>query len=342
MNIKFLNYLVHPRTKENLQVFSIKETQEELYTALLFNVSGTSFFPIIGGVPTMFENYLPKSFYVENKESIDTFFEKHPSLKTEPLESEVEWSFSNEWEYFSENKLKTTWGITIEERFERFLYENEIDKEKLKDKIILDAGCGNGTHTENIANHGALIIGIDYSNSVYSAEKRRVSDKVLFVRGDLQRPPFPMEAFDIVFSNGVIHHTPDTLATFRSIIPVVKKSGSLYVWLYNRQGGLFWSIKRRFFDLNRVIICRMPKAIQSFMVNLYTYTIWFAYKILNIPIGQDYDTLKLNMWDSITPRWRHYHEPYDVWKWYIENGFQPPKFTNWDTKYGYGILGFKK
>lgn len=340
MNIKFLKYLVDPITKESLQLYSIKEEASELYTALLYSTS--SFYPVIEGVPTMFKNHLPESFYTANREAIDSFFLKFPNLKTSVLKNEVVWSFSNEWEYFTENKMQTTWGITLEERFERFLYENEIEESQIKDKLILDAGCGNGTHTENIANHGGLIVGIDYSTSVYIAEKRRKNENVLFVRGDLQNPPFPMETFDIVFSNGVIHHTPDTLVTFKSIIPIVKSRGSFYVWLYNRQGGIVWSLKRRFFDLNRVVICRMHKSVQNFMVNLYTNLIWYAYKLLHISIGQDYKTLKLNMWDSITPRWRHYHEPSDVWKWYLENGFLPPKFTSWDTMYGYGVLGFKK
>ena len=342
MNKKFLPFIIDPENKEELHTFSIEEEGTNIEAAILYNQSCTSFYPIIDGVPTMFKNFLPIIFYSAYKDLIDSFFKKYPSLKTEPIENDIEWSFSNEWEHFSESQMQTTWGISIEERFRRFLYENEINETCLKDKIILDAGCGNGTHTENISTKGTLTIGIDYSTSVYYAEKRRKSDNVLFVRGDLQSPPFPNNFFDILFSNGVIHHTPNTYKTFLSLIPLIKGEGSLYLWLYNRQGGFFWSLKRRFFDINRFIICRTPKFIQTLMVNLYTSIIWNLYKLIRVPIGQDYNTLKLNIWDSITPRWRHYHEPFEVWNWYINNGFNPPKITNWETLYGYGVLGFKK
>lgn len=341
MNKKNLTFIVDPKDKEALNVFLIEENEINIQTAILYNNNFTRFYPIIEGVSTLFKNYLPLNFYNNFKKSIDSFFEKFPSLKIEPTKNEIEWSFSNEWEHFSENKMQSTWGITIDERYKRFLYENELNVNSIKDKIILDARCGNGSHTENISSNGAIVVGIDYSTSVYYAAKKRINENVLFVRGDLQSPPFSDNFFDVLFSNGVIHHTPNTYNTFLSITPLVKKGGSLYLWLYNRQGNLLWSLKRRFFDFNRFIICRTPKFFQSFMVSLYSKIIWDFYKL--IQIGQDYHTLTLNMWDSITPRWSHYHEPHVVWNWYIDNnGFKPLKFTNWDTKYGYGLIGYKK
>src|SRR5205085_7055669 len=130
--------------------------------------------------------------------------------------------------------MERTWHMTVEDRYTKFLFECQVNEADLRNSLILDAGCGNGTHTENIANHDVTIVGIDFSISVFNAEKRRKSKNVLFIQGDLQNPPFADGTFGIIFSNGVIHHTESTYKTFVSISKLPKIDGSLYLWLYNR------------------------------------------------------------------------------------------------------------
>ena len=347
MEKKFISLLVSSN-KDELDFISFNEANENVIDGILFNRQKTEFYSIYNGVPIMFRNKFHRTFYEKYKNLIENY------VSIEKLDFSIDnqnWSFSGEWSSFDEDKMEKTWSYTLDERYKRFLYENRVSESALPHLNILDAGCGNGTHTLNLASKGVgQIVGIDYSESVYAAENKRTSKNLFFVRGDVQSPPFRNEHFDLIFSNGVIHHTPNTYNTFRAILPIVKSGGSLYLWLYNRQGGIRWSLKRRFFDVSRWFICRTPIKVQNFFVHLYTYLIWFSYKLLrkkikldeNLSLEVDFNDLKINMWDSITPRWRHYHEPLEVWYWYINNGFDPPMFTSWETLYGYGVLGYKK
>lgn len=344
MERKFVPFLVDPVTKDELEIVEFESDGDNIQSGYYLNPKTKAIFPIYKGVPIMFANVVNTSYFEQFK---DRLTEYKANLK---VENENYWSFSGEWEFFSEEKMDKTWAQTLNDRYERFLFENRISEEELSHKIILDAGCGNGTHTENLANKGATMVGIDFSSSVFQAEKNRKSKNLFFVKGDLQNPPFKESFFDLIISNGVIHHTKSTYNTFLKLVPIVKSGGSLYLWLYNRQGNFFWRAKRRFFDISRAIVCRLPLSFQKAIVGFYTAILYGVYKMLNkkmkinknLDIELDYNSLKLSMWDSITPRWRHYHEPVELWYWYLNNGFHPPMFTNWESLYGYGVLGYKK
>src|SRR5260370_40116256 len=59
-----------------------------------------------------------------------------------------------------------------------------------------------------------------------------------FVQANLFRPPFEPASFDVVISNGVLHHTSDCRGAFRSIARLVKPGGVIVVGLYNWLGRL--------------------------------------------------------------------------------------------------------
>jgi SAM-dependent methyltransferase len=59
-----------------------------------------------------------------------------------------------------------------------------------------------------------------------------------FVQANLFRPPFEPASFDVVISNGVLHHTSDCRGAFRSIARFVKPGGIIIVGLYNWLGHL--------------------------------------------------------------------------------------------------------
>lgn len=108
----------------------------------------------------------------------------------------------------------------------------------------LDNGCGGGRYTQALKNLGcASVIGIDISqNSIDFAQKMNPhSDgSVTFVQGSVLAMPFPDGHFDFVFSNGVLHHTTDTLQGMREIFRVLRPGGRCWLYLYGCKETLLW------------------------------------------------------------------------------------------------------
>ena len=124
-------------------------------------------------------------------------------------------SFSDEWGLFSYEGDKT-WGWTLEERKRVFLEDICMKPEELTGKSLLDAGCGNGTLTAALTDFGVQVVGIDLSDRLGLAYfnrgkfSERAKENVQYIQGNLLKPPIKEGFFDIVYSSGVIHHTPNS------------------------------------------------------------------------------------------------------------------------------------
>ena len=102
-----------------------------------------------------------------------------------------------------------------------------------KDKLVLDAGCGYGRHSRVVHEFGAEVVGMDLSVAVLNA-KRITCDlpNAHIVQADLFEPPFRKGTFDLVFSWGVLHHTPDPRRAFEGLADFVKGGGDISVKIY--------------------------------------------------------------------------------------------------------------
>jgi ubiquinone/menaquinone biosynthesis C-methylase UbiE len=110
---------------------------------------------------------------------------------------------------------------------------------------VLEIGFGPGYDTLKFLQAGALYSGIDITPENVERTKRHLA---LFgyepdvAQGDAEDLPFPDACFDVVYSNGVLHHVPDMERAFREARRVLKPGGELIVVLYNKHsihyGGL--------------------------------------------------------------------------------------------------------
>jgi len=102
---------------------------------------------------------------------------------------------------------------------------------------VLEIGCGLGTDGAQFALAGANYIGVDLTEA--SVELARKKFQLSGLRGefrvaDAENLDFADDSFDLVYSHGVLHHTPDTKQSVREIHRVLKPGGRAIVMLYHR------------------------------------------------------------------------------------------------------------
>jgi SAM-dependent methyltransferase len=152
------------------------------------------------------------------------------------------------FEKFSQTSF---WGETVRLLRTR-LERNGIPLSELAGKHVLDAGCGGGRYTVAWRLLGAeRATGLDISPVNVADARRRVEpsgegggqgDGVEFEQGDVLNLPYADATFDIVFSNGVLHHTEDWRRGVEELVRVLKPGGMGWLYLIENPGGLFWDL----------------------------------------------------------------------------------------------------
>jgi ubiquinone/menaquinone biosynthesis C-methylase UbiE len=102
---------------------------------------------------------------------------------------------------------------------------------------VLEIGCGCGSEAERFARAGACYTAVDLTKAAVSITQTRFQLTGLkgnFIQGDAECLPFADESFDLVYSHGVLHHTPDTPRTIREIYRVLAPGGRAVIMLYYR------------------------------------------------------------------------------------------------------------
>ena len=115
--------------------------------------------------------------------------------------------------------------------------------DKVRGARLLEIGCGMGTDLLQFARGGARCTGIDLTPRSIEITRHRFrlygADGNLMI-SDGERLPFQTESFDVVYSNGVLHHTPDTAGAIREVHRVLRPGGTAKVMLYHRNSLNYW------------------------------------------------------------------------------------------------------
>jgi len=130
------------------------------------------------------------------------------------------------YELVEEHRYTKEWHIPIAASF--------ADAKNLR---VLEVGCGLGTDGAQFAKAGADYTGIDLTRAAVDLAKRRFELFDLpgsFRVSDAEHLEFADNSFDLVYSHGVLHHTPDTAGAVREIHRVLRPGGRAVVMLYHR------------------------------------------------------------------------------------------------------------
>ena len=107
------------------------------------------------------------------------------------------------------------------------------DPSVLNGLTVLDAGCGPGRLARVAALGAARLVALDLGEHVDRA-RTVLSDlpNTRVVQGSVLDPPFSDASFDVIYSVGVLHHTPDPAGAVRALARCLRPGGRLCVWVY--------------------------------------------------------------------------------------------------------------
>ncbi|SRR6266480_1236811 len=193
------------------------------------------------------------------------------------------------------------------------------------DKVVLDAGCGEGRFTWLASHLGARqVVAVDYSHEALARAKAGTGNppNCSFVRADIMRLPF-RRVFDYVISLGVLHHTPSTAAAYRSVVRHLKPAGYVTIFVYGR-----WTLPLVIWPL-RCLTLKMD----SSRVLRFCYDWGFGYEPAHrprLPLGRFLRTLgRLDVlgmgrvtFEGLTTPYLREHSLDEVHRWFRETGVE--------------------
>ena len=196
--------------------------------------------------------------------------------------------------------------------------------ERWNGKRVLEIGCGIGTDTMSFAKAGAQVTAVDLSEKSLDLARQRakvygLEDQIKFYHANAEdlTEVVPIEAYDLVYSFGVIHHTPHPGRVLDQIRRFTQPGTTLKFMLYNRRSWkVLWILmtygKGRFWEADK-LIARYSEA-QTGCPVTYSYSVSSARRLLN-----SYGFKTIDAWvDHIFPyRIEDYKQYRYVKNWYF-------------------------
>lgn len=139
------------------------------------------------------------------------------------------------------------------DKSEKSILPKLLDEQIPYKSLILEVGCGTGQLSNFLKRYGRVIVGTDISiESLKLAEnfrKQNDIENVSFMRMNLFKPCFREKSFDVIISNGCLHHTHNTKDAYKSIVKLLKKDGLIVIGLYHKYGRVFTNLRQNIIKL---------------------------------------------------------------------------------------------
>lgn len=233
-------------------------------------------------------------------------------------------AFSFEWNVHRTTQVDSQSGrIDSEDRFRQSM---PFPLEELKGKLVLDVGCGTGRFAEVALKYGATVVGIDLSFAVDAAYKNMGEHPQMHIaQADIFRLPLKRDAFDLIYSLGVLHHTPDCRKAFEQLPKHLKQGGSVAITVYTNQNKFyvastnFW---RRFTTKlpKRLLYALSYVAIPLYYFNRIPILRYLGLGVFPINMDPDWRWRVLDTFDCYSPTYQSYHSYPEVFGWFEAQG----------------------
>ncbi len=240
--------------------------------------------------------------------------------------------FSEKWEEYDKEEISEQkklfefqkkwyldlYGFNSEANFKEFLCSK---------KFILDAGCGLGYKAKWFSelSPNAHVIGIDFSDAIFYAQKRYSHvENLHFVKGDIADTKINDNCLDFVSCDQVIHHTEDPFKTMKELTRILKSKNQIALYVYAKK-ALPRELLDEFFreetkKINSEQMWELSKQLTDLGKTLSELNVKIDVPdmpLLNIK-GGTYDIQRFIYWNFIKCFWNH------------ELGYNTSVSTNYD------------
>jgi 2-polyprenyl-3-methyl-5-hydroxy-6-metoxy-1,4-benzoquinol methylase len=241
-------------------------------------------------------------------------------------------SFGFQWHRYQKTQLDHD---EVRESEQNFLMKTALRPEELKGKLVLDVGCGMGRFAEVATRWGARVVGIDLSAAAEVAAKNLAARDFIAFQADVFSLPFVPESFDVIYSVGVLHHTPDCEAAVKTLDKYLKPGGILAVWLYSGYNKWY-----RFSDFWRHYTHKMKPATLHSVLKVAVPVLYNLQQGLkHVPLvgrpaaaavhhvfpvnrQKDPEARMLDTFDWYSPKYQSKHTYEQVFRWYEAMGME--------------------
>jgi 2-polyprenyl-3-methyl-5-hydroxy-6-metoxy-1,4-benzoquinol methylase len=241
-------------------------------------------------------------------------------------------SFGFQWHRYQTTQLDHD---EVREADRHFRMKTGLRPEELRGKLVLDVGCGMGRFAEVATRWGARVIGIDLSAAAEVAAKNLADREFVAFQADVFSLPFAPEKFDVIYSIGVLHHTPDCEAAVKSLDRYLKPGGTLAVWLYSGYNKWY-----RFSDFWRQYTSKMKPQTLHGILEVAVPVLYHTQQVLRkVPIvgppaaglvhhvfpvnrQKSPEARTLDTFDWYSPKYQSKHTYEQVFRWFEAMGMQ--------------------
>jgi SAM-dependent methyltransferase len=164
---------------------------------------------------------------------------------------------------------------------------------------------------------------------------------VHYVQANLLHLPLKTGAFNLGYSSGVLHHTPDPRAAFAQVVRSVAPGGRIYIWMYGTprlEDLAAYDENRRQAYRWKPHILKLPFPLQRAAVALIALRVWLRNRVKGPDWSITFSRAMVGAFDSHTPFYRSHHHYAELERWFQEEGLSGLTLTG-VREPGFGVYG---
>ncbi|MBC7187460.1 MAG: methyltransferase domain-containing protein [Calditrichaeota bacterium] len=258
-----------------------------------------------------------------------------PAHLPRPGERHIQDAFTAEWQLADIGRDSLSFTYTLDDlvALNREVWLKDISPLEAM-HIVLDAGCGVGMEALALRRllKRAEVFAVDLNFALLKSGPAFVTEnQIHLLVASLFDLPFREGSFDLVYCQGVLHHTFSTRAAFDSISRYVRNGGYLFVWVYGLEDhlvpkgkrGCLARVKHHAERLLRPVISRLPGWCRLALLFALAWAVHPVFrKRMRHKEAWTLRHTRHSLHDWLSPRYAHRHGYNEAVEWFEEAGYE--------------------